>query len=362
MNRRSILFIINYLDKGGAGKMMKYVANTCANHFEDVRLLSLYEHNRSNDLSTKVNYWGLGDSAHGGIIWRIKLCFKIRKFIKLNNPYVICTFVSDNCFTVRLATLGLRVKVCSAERGDPFTNGRIWKSLIGWTYNHSDYCFFQLEKARDFFNSKIQNKSFVIPNVFIPDSTTKVFDGIRKKTIVSAGRFVKEKRYEVMIEAFAYVHRKHPDYTMIIYGEGPLLDKYKALAEKLGLSDYVSYPGYISGVADSVREDGVFVLSSLYEGMPNSLMEALSVGVPCVSTDCTPGGPCFLTDGGKNGLLVPVNDSRKMADAINMIIETPSLSARLSHLGPTIVNELTDERISRKWIEAFEKILSSNNI
>ena len=136
----------------------------------------------------------------------------------------------------------------------------------------------------------------------------------------------------------------------------------EALAEKLGLSDYVSYPGYISGVADSVREDGVFVLSSLYEGMPNSLMEALSVGVPCVSTDCTPGGPCFLTDGGKNGLLVPVNDSRKMADAINMIIETPSLSARLSHLGPTIVNELTDERISRKWIEAFEKILSSNNI
>ena len=149
---------------------------------------------------------------------------------------------------------------------------------------------------------------------------------------------------------------------MILYGEGPFLEQYKQQAERLGISGLIEYPGYVKGVAKAIREDGVFVLSSRYEGIPNSLIEALSIGIPCVSTDCTPGGPRFLTKDGNNGLLVPVDDVDAMADSINTIIENAELANRLSELGPTILSELSDDVISKKWIEAFGSILELNTM
>lgn len=357
MSNKSLLFIINYLDLGGAGKMLKYVANLCADNFDDVSILSLYEKERSKGVSEKITFHTLGDDSKGGLLWRLSFTRKLRRKIREINPSVVCTFVSDACFSTRLATLGMNAKVVSAERGDPYTLGRVWSVLMKWTYGKSDYCFFQLEKACDFFGEKVAKKSFVIPNVFIQDEGITPYYGERRKTIVSAGRFVAEKRYEVLVEAFAKVYKLHPEYSMIIYGEGPFLDKYKQLAESLGISERITYPGYVRGVAKAVREEGIFVLPSLYEGIPNSLIEALSVGIPCVSTNCTPGGPEFLTKGGTTGLLVPVNDVDAMVDAIVRIIENPQLAAELSQKGPSILADLTDENISKQWINAFTEIL-----
>lgn len=361
MKKQSILFVINYLDLGGAGKMIKYVANLSARHIGDVTMLTLYEKERSSDLNTEISYISLGLENRGGLIERYKLIRGIRKVIKNEKTDAVCSFVSDICYTTRLATLGLKVKVLSAERGDPFTLPFIWKKLMGWTYRNSDYCFFQLPKARDFFGKEVAGKSFVIPNVFIPENGITPYYGERKKTIVSAGRFVAEKRYETLISAFAKVHNEHPEYKMILYGEGPFLEQYKQQAESLGIAGLIEYPGYVRGVAKTIREDGIFVLSSRYEGIPNSLIEALSVGIPCVSTDCTPGGPRFLTKDGKNGLLVPVDDVDAMATAINAIIEDKELARRLSENGPTIIDELSDETISKKWLDAFETILNGKH-
>lgn len=358
MNKNTqILFIIDYLDFGGAGKMMKYVANLCADNIDNVSILSLHEKERSKEVSDKLNFYSLENDLKGGVLWRIAFIWSLRKKIKEINPAIVCTFVSDACFSTRLATLGLDVKVVSAERGDPYTLGRVWTALVKWAYRKSDYCFFQLEKARDFFGPEVAEKSFVIPNVFVQDAGVTPFYGERKKTIVSAGRFVAEKRYEVLIEAFAKVHASHPEYSMIIYGEGPFIDRYKQISDSLGISEYISYPGYVRGVAKAVREEGIFVLPSLYEGIPNSLIEALSVGIPCVSTNCTPGGPEFLTKGGTTGVLVPVNNVEAMSNAILSIIESPELAAKLSQKGPSILEELTDEKISRQWISAFRQIV-----
>lgn len=361
MAKKSILFVINYLDLGGAGKMIKYVANLTSKHIGNVFMLTLYETDRSSSLNPGITHKSLGLENKGGLIERCKLIRGIRKVVKTDKPDVVCSFVSDICYSTRLATLGLKAKIVSAERGDPFTLPFIWKKLMGWTYRNSDYCFFQLPKARDFFGNKVARKSFVIPNVYIPENSITPYYGERKKTIVSAGRFVAEKRYETLISAFAQVHKAHPEYTMIIYGEGPYLEQYKQQAEFLGIAELIEYPGYVKGVARTIREDGIFVLSSRYEGIPNSLIEALSVGIPCVSTDCTPGGPRFLTKDGKNGLLVPVDDVDAMAAAINVIIEDKELAKRLSATGPSIIDELSDDTISKKWLDAFETILNSNH-
>lgn len=362
MKKHSILFIINYLDLGGAGKMLKYVANLCSAHFRKVTVLTLDEPYRSTDLNPKVEHVTLRYKEGRGMFWRLMQTHRLRKLINSISPDIVCPFVSDVCFLSRVAAYGLKAKFVSAERGDPYTKNKVWDVMMRWTYNHSDYCFFQLPQARDYYGKRVSKKSFVIPNVFVQEKDITPYFGERKKTIVSAGRFVAEKRYEILISAFAIVHEAHPEYKMILYGEGPFLEQYKQQAERLGISGLIEYPGYVKGVAKAIREDGVFVLSSRYEGIPNSLIEALSIGIPCVSTDCTPGGPRFLTKDGNNGLLVPVDDVDAMADSINTIIENAELANRLSELGPTILSELSDDVISKKWIEAFGSILELNTM
>ncbi len=361
MKNHSILFVINYLDLGGAGKMLKYVANLCASSFGKVTVLTTDEQERSTGLNSSVRHISLGYNPEKGMAWRMMQTRKLRRAIKEFAPDIVCPFVSDVCFISKLASYGLDAIFVSAERGDPFTKNRIWDMMMKWTYSQSDYCFFQLPQARDYYGEKVREKSFVIPNVFVQEDGITPYHGERKKTIVSAGRFVAEKRYETLISAFAQVHNTHPEYKMIIYGEGPYLAQYKQQAESLGIAGLIEYPGYVKGVARTIREDGIFVLSSRYEGIPNSLIEALSVGIPCVSTDCTPGGPRFLTKDGKNGLLVPVDDVDAMATAINAIIEDEELAKRLSATGPSIIEELSDDTISKKWLDAFETILNSNH-
>lgn len=357
----SILFIINNLELGGAGKMMKYVINISSPWFKYVSLIEVYAKEASKEIPSSVKTFPLGIEEKGVLSFRYKIIKTVREIVKREKPDIVLTFVSDMCVNTRIATFGLNTVVCSADRGDPYTETMPWKILIPWAFNRSDYCFFQLDKARDFYSAKVQKKSFVIPNVFIARTGNTPYSGERKKTIVSAGRFVIEKGYDVLIKAFAKVHEKHPEYTMTIYGEGPFLGQYHKLAQELGVDELITYPGYVKDVAASVREDGVFVLPSRYEGIPNSLIEALSVGIPCVSTDCTPGGPMFLTKGGKNGLIVPIDDIEAMTDAILRIIEDPQLAKVLETKGPEIVNELKDEVIGKMWYDAFEKIFSDHD-
>ena len=361
MQDKSILFIINDLDLGGAGKMMKYVINISSAWFKKVSLIEVYAKEASKEIPESVKTFPLGIEAKGVLGFRYKIIKSVRNIVKREKPDLVLTFVSDMCVNSRIATLGLNTIVCSADRGDPYTETFPWTILTPWAFNKSDYCFFQLDKARDAYSTKVQNKGFVIPNVFIAKPGNTPYSGERRKTIVSAGRFVVEKGYDVLIKVFAKVHEKHPEYTMTIYGEGPFIDQYHKLAQELGVDDFITYPGYVKDVAASVREDGVFVLPSRYEGIPNSLIEALSVGVPCVSTDCTPGGPMFLTKGGKNGLIVPVDDVDAMTNAVLRIIENPQLAKELEAKGPEIVNDLKDEVINKMWFNAFSQIFEKND-
>lgn len=105
----------------------------------------------------------------------------------------------------------------------------------------------------------------MIPNPFILSDFVEPYKGERNKTIVSAGRFAPEKCYDVLINAFANVNKIHPDYKLILYGEGPLLDDYKQQAQQLHIENKVDFPGYVGSVAATVRKEGIFVLSSYYE-------------------------------------------------------------------------------------------------
>lgn len=360
MKNKSIVFVINALKVGGAAKMIQFVANSCVGHFKEIHFVSLYDTESLGNLDGSIVRHNLGINLDGNkLLRRIVVVKELRKCIKGISPDIVCSFVSDVCYYTRIATLGLDCIVTSAERGDPNIEPWWAKPIIRWAYNHSEYCFFQLNNARDYFGNSVARKSFVIPNPFVASADIEPFEGEHNKTIVSAGRFTWQKGYDVLIKAFAMVHKIHPDYKLILYGEGPLLDEYKKICIQLGVENAVCFPGYTSNVMESIRKEGIFVLSSRYEGIPNSLIEAMTMRLPVVATDCTPGGASFLTQEGKLGILVPIDDVDKLSQAINHLIEDRELYNDLSNKSSQILFELKPERISTLWIDAFSKILTN---
>lgn len=361
LSNKKILFVVSQLKVGGAAKMIKYVANLCSCHFGNVTIATYYDDYTPDDVDILIKRINLNVSAGRFPLWRITALKRLRKEIKKERYDIVCSFLPDVSAMSRIATIGIKTIVVSAERGDPYQFSEFWKRLISWTYRKSDYCIFQLDKARDFFGEEVSTHSFVIPNPYVPLGNLKPYVGIRKKTIVSAGRFAPQKRFDVLIEAFAKVHRHHPNYNLVLYGEGECFEDYKCLVKRLGIEDCVEYPGYVKDIPSAVCEDGIFVLSSDYEGIPNSLIEAMSVGLPVVSTDCTPGGPSFLTNNGERGLLVPVHDVDAMAQAILKLIADEELTKKLSKRALEIVKQLDIKVINNMWMEAFTQMIDKKN-
>ena len=118
---------------------------------------------------------------------------------------------------------------------------------------------------------------------------------------------------------------------------------------KLNLSNKVKLMGTNDCLEKEIYDAGIFVLSSDYEGMPNALMEAMSLGLPCISTDCPCGGPNFLIDNNKNGILIPVNDKSALVESLEKLIEDKDFSKKLSGNAIKISSKYNTEKINKMW-------------
>lgn len=349
------MFFINAL-YAGAGKIILFVAETCVKMGWQVTVATFYDDGICNYKLEGVRFVDLAISTDKPL-WRIQALKIIRNFVRENSPSIVCSFISDVVVMTRLATLGLSSIFVAAERGDPYTLPSKWVRIVKWAYSKSNFTVFQLKGAQDFFGKKIRQNSCIIPNPYSTGNEVKPFVGNRKKTIVTVGRFVEQKGYDVLLKAYALFAKKHPEYKLIIYGDGPLKQNLLKLACELGIKEKVDFPGFISNVPQRISDDGVFVLSSRFEGIPNTMIEAMSVGLPVVATDCTPGGPRFLTDNGRRGILVPVDDAEALAEGLFCIVEHPKQASCYSELGLEIVKELNPRVISGMWMKVFEELI-----
>ena len=348
MGNKTLALIISSAQKGGAGKILKYLAKLYSNYNYNVLFISIYDEDLSADYSDKIKYISLKETPKGWLRWRMKAINKIRDIVRKENIDTVISFMSDVSLLARIATLGLPTKFISSERNDPYSRSAIWKILTIFAYGTSDICVFQLDGAKAYFPSFIKKKGIVIPNPVTDFIKSSDFE--RKKTIVSAGRFVEEKRFDILIKAFSVVHYRYPDYKLIIYGNGPLFQSYLSLVRTLNITDFVEFPGYINNLREALNENGLFVLSSRSEGIPNVLIEALSSGIATISTDCTPGGPRYLTEDGKYGLLVPVDDVDAIAEAIIRLLSDNDLRKKLEREGPKSLKKIKNEEIEKMWL------------
>lgn len=162
----------------------------------------------------------------------------------------------------------------------------------------------------------------------------------------------------MLLDAFSIISKRYPDYQLVIYGEGPQKEILVNKAEKLKIADQVYFPGYVKNLREKILESHIFVLTSNYEGMPNVLMEAMSLGKPVISTDCAIGGPKFLIENGQNGLLVPTNHSNKLVEALEKIIDDAEFAKKLGENAFNINDRLAPDKIYSIWEKYIEEIVN----
>ena len=163
-----------------------------------------------------------------------------------------------------------------------------------------------------------------------------------------------QKRQDLLIEAFKKIAADYPDFILEFIGDGPDMEKLKAMSSDM--NDRILFPGVSENVQKDIRKASMLVLSSDFEGIPNALMEAMSLGVPCISTDCRPGGAAEILINGENGLLVPAGDSGKLAEAMRKYLDDPEFAEQMGRNAINIADTFSQEKILDQWISFIERV------
>jgi len=245
------------------------------------------------------------------LIWKL---FQLRKFIKKQKPDIIISFLARVNVASRLATIGLKHPLVICERTWPpfasLNNKILWIYKILFRGVHK--VIVQTEKSKSWMNEYFPNADIkVIPNpVSYPLPPKKEgsinpasFKFQNRKILLASGRLHKYKQFDLLIKAFSAIQNHHSSWDLIILGEGEEKDNLEHLVRELNLEERVYFPGKVSNISDWYKESHLFILSSLVEGFPNVLLEAMSYGLPVVSFDCDT-GPRDMIEHGVNGILV----------------------------------------------------------
>lgn len=170
--------------------------------------------------------------------------------------------------------------------------------------------------------------------------------------VVAAGRYAPEKGYDRLIEAFAQVADQHPEWVLKIFGHGPLQGRLEAQVEALGLAGRVLLPGLAEDIEAELRAASVFALSSIHEGLPMALAEAMACGVPCVAFDCAPGVREIVTDG-VDGIVVPPRNVAALAQGLARLMGDEALRRRYGAAARADVAKFSRDAVLAQWEDVF---------
>ena len=348
----NILFITASLGFGGAAKMLSFVAESLCQRGHKVSIANLkntvggagYERFVREDI-TVYDVSGLG---------RKDQILRVRKIAKESSADVIIGFTELPNAIASIVGFTLGIPSIMSERGDPARTGvgkGFKNALVLKIINSSRGGVFQTEGARAFYGKGLRRRGVVIPNpIFINGEVPSVDNADREKSVVSVGRLDNfQKRYDVMLDAFKLFSDKHPEYVLKLYGKGSDEELIKTWVSERGLKEKVRFMGLTKQPMQDICRDGMFIITSDYEGISNSLLEAMAVGLPCVSTDHTPGGARLLITDHENGLLAPVQDAESLAAAMCEFANNPELAEKCGNNAKDVVDRFDPDKIIDMW-------------
>ena len=192
----------------------------------------------------------------------------------------------------------------------------------------------------------------VIPNMVTID--TAQVSSLENKTAIAAGRLVKQKNFQSLISAWQYVKLSHPDWKLKIYGDGVQKGELQQQIIERDLTENVELCGFTTDIAHQLTASSILISSSIYEGLPLNIIEAMACGLPVISYDyCC--GPKDLIRNGENGYIVPLNDEKALSDRICELIENEDLRKRMGKASLEKSKDYSRDSIIQQWMVLFEQ-------
>mgnify|MGYP002508905440 CR=1 FL=1 len=346
----NIVFVLPGLGKGGAERVVSELANEMTNRSYRVIVLLLDNNVIEYSLNPKIKVEFLAyDPTLSSIRRTRKRIRLLRNAIKRHQADTVISFLTSanilSCFACRK----LKVRLIVSERSDPSCNcSKKADMLRKSAYKYADGFVFQTDKAKAWFSKSIQNKSKIIKNPLNPK-----LPQVRQtwhKEIVTASRLEKSKNIEMLIDAFAMLAESDTAYQLKIFGSGTLEAELKQYAQAKHCRNQITFMGMDNDWHHKVLDASLFVLSSDYEGMSNSLMEALAIGLPCIATDDRNGGARSVIEQDRNGILIPKRDTDALYHAMCQVLKDDAVKNRFSLEASKLKQSCDVSHICDEWL------------
>lgn len=351
-----ISLVISALTCGGAERVLTTMAGHFADQGHSVRLITLAgAHPPFYPLHPDVHVLSLNVLRHSANLLQtvantLHRVQALRRAFREDEPNVVISFMDTTNVLCLWATRGLGVPVLVTEHIDPALHkiGRLRNLLRRFSYPLAKNVIVLTPNVISYFPADIRKKCLAVPNPIVVEPEGEPSLTPDRPAIMAMGRLAHQKGFDFLLQAFALVAPRFPEWTLYIAGEGDMREELEASISALGLAQRIRLPGNLSDPHPFLALGEIFVLPSRYEGFPMALCEAMALGLPAVATRYSVGIENIIRDG-DNGLLVPVGDIQALAAAIERLMADAALRGRLAHRAKASMERYSVEQVMRSW-------------
>ncbi|NHF61540.1 glycosyltransferase family 4 protein [Flavobacteriaceae bacterium TP-CH-4] len=354
-NNKTIAFVINSLSSGGAERVVSILANSLVRTY-NVIIITFIDAPIFYDLDKEIKIRNCtakiepSKNPFQAISSNLLLIRKIGYFLKKDRVDVCIGFMTTANILAVIASKTRNIPVLISERNNPYLEDnsipRYWKIFRRFAYPKANFLIVQTDGIKEFYKKFIrQNRLKIIPNPINP--SFKKTDGIgRENIILNVGRLSDQKAQDILIRAFANIRPK--DWKLHIVGEGEKKEILESLIDDLNMSGQIELLGTSENIEELYGNSKIFAFTSIFEGFPNALLEAMHFGLACISTDC-PTGPRELITDGENGYLIPVNDIKALENKLIFLMNNEQEIKRIGNAASIYTQKYQADRIVSKW-------------
>lgn len=348
-----IVFFIGSLGGGGAERVISILANHYRRRGWDVEIALLLKNEVAYQLDCGIKIVDL-TGKYASYFKNLPGWMKrTRKYLKQSKPDRVVSFVGRINALVLLCAFGMNLPIIVSERNDPKRDGRgkLMLALCNMCYGFKNCkaVVHQTKYEESCFSPKLAKKNYVIPN---PIEVKAQRGQAQRGRIVTAGRLIEQKNHAMLISAVTSLANDFPEIYVDIYGNGALQPRLQEQIDQNNLQDVITLHGNVSDLHDRISTADIFVMTSEFEGLSNALLEAMMLGLPCITTDY-PGADEAIRDG-ESGLIVPRGDAHKLAEAIRRILVDDELRARLSENALATSDNYKKDSVLVLWENVIE--------
>ncbi len=371
-----LLFFISSLGCGGAERVTANLANYWVAKGWKITIVTLAAAAQDayplDPSITRVSLSMAGASKNiiDGALQNFNRVLALRQALRDIRPDVAVAMMDASCVILALAARGLTgiVPLGSIRVHPPCQSTKaIWKRLQSVAYGQlSALVALTPESASWLAANTNAHRIEVIPNPIqwpLPASGPKLApDAICKpgrKVLLAAGRLAPQKGFDLLIDVFANLSERHPDWDLAIVGEGPERQRLELEISARGLAPRILLPGWAGNVADWYGRAHLYVMSSRFEGFPNTLAEAMAHGLPAVSFDCDT-GPNDIVRNGRDGFLAPKEDVPALAAALDRLMGDADLRQSFGCAAKAVRDRYSLQRVAEMWESVLQDTLAQH--